>query len=260
VFFGIVITAMFFIGARWADHDAPDAEALALPPAVAPAGGAALPLLMAALSIAAVAWPAWLGASADAPRPSPGPVLPAALAPGWTADDSALTAWRPRYEGATLEQHRGYRGPQGQGVGVHLLYYRDQAPGRKLVSSVNILVHSEDPSWNLVQQAVRPAGEGAAPGAPASWLSATVLGDAASGKHTLKLRRAYWVGGRWTHSDFQAKLWEAWVQWRGEPDDAAAVILSAEDNSAGSADRTLDAFTSANFDPLERALTQARGR
>jgi len=147
-------------------------------------------------------------------------------------------------------------------VGVHLRYYRDQGPDRKLISSVNILVHSEDHDWNLVRQGLRAVT--APPGGPSAWLEAELLGAAAVGevnrKSTVKLRRVYWVGGRWTPSEVQAKLWGAWLQLRGEPDDAAALILSAEERPGQPADQALDAFTAANSDMLQGLLMQARGR
>lgn len=259
VFFGIVITAMFFVGARWAEPDEP-----------ATAGGPAQPttqadtarlLAVMVMCAAAVVWPTVVGGKAVLVRPAPAWTLPAALAPGWTADDGALVRWRPRFEGASLTLDRGYRGPQG-GVGVHLRYYRDQGPDRKLISSVNILVHSEDHDWNLVRQGLRAVT--APPGGPSAWLEAELLGAAAVGevnrKSTVKLRRVYWVGGRWTPSEVQAKLWGAWLQLRGEPDDAAALILSAEERPGQPADQALDAFTAANSDMLQGLLMQARGR
>lgn len=260
VFFGIVITALFFVGARWAQAEQAFDASRVRAPAGAP--GLGQTWVAALLCIAAVAWPLLMrDAGQGAARPAPVMALPDTLSPAWVADDSQLTAWRPRYEGASLALHKGYRGPQGA-VGVHLMYYRDQAPGRKLVSSVNILVHSEDEVWNQVSQARRAVAVPA--GGPSRWLAADLLGDlrgtALAGKQALKVRRVYWVGGRWTPSDFEAKLWEAWLQLRGQPDDAAALILSAEDNPAGSADRALDAFTDANSDALQRALMQARAR
>lgn len=257
VFFGIVITAMFFVGARWADAEPAGPTSGGASRAAAP--WAARQWVVVGLCMAAMAWPALKPGYTAATRPVPVAVLPATLAGGWAPDDAALTAWRPRFEGASLQEHRGFRQAQGGTVGVHLLYYRNQAPGRKLVSSVNILVYSEDPVWNLVHQELRTA-TGQAPGLPATWRSAEVLGSEPTlgQRQALKIRRIYWVGGHWTHSDAQAKLWEVWMQLRGEPDDGAALILSAVDDSSGSADRALDAFLNANFELLARALAHAR--
>ncbi|MDT7837669.1 exosortase A [Aquabacterium sp. OR-4] len=260
VFFGIVITALFFIGARWAQAEQPFDASRVGPPASVPGQGQTW--LAALLCIAAVAWPLLLAkAGPGAASPAPALALPDTLGPGWSADDSRLTTWRPRYEGASPELHRGYRGPQGA-VGVHLMYYRDQAPGRKLVSSVNILVHSEDEAWNQVSQTRRTVSVPA--GGPDRWLAADLLGEprgsAMGSKQALKLRRVYWVGGRWTPSDFEAKLWEAWLQLSGQPDDGAALILSADDLPGAPADAVLDAFTNANSDALRRLLIQAGTR
>src|SRR5690606_13647729 len=71
---------------------------------------------------------------------------PAAQAP-WQAAATQPSEWVPAFQFPVATAHTGYTGPQGEAVGLHLSYYRQQDYERKLVSSQNVLVTSKDERW-----------------------------------------------------------------------------------------------------------------
>ena len=259
VFFGVVIMALFFIGARWAEDGstaraAPDAWARA--PGVSAQGLAWQAILVAAAALAVTQLPLLLQRDRATNERVPVVTLPDALSSNWRADAQELTAWRPVFVGASSETNRTYVAAEGR-VAVHLAYYRNQDDNKKLVSSVNMLIPMRSP-WNQLTTGQRPA---VLPTGAVEWQTAQLLATesaAATGRQRLTVWRLYWVGGHITGSDVEAKLWQAWLQAKGEPDDAAAILLTAEASPEQAADRLLARFVGANFDRLQRILAEAR--
>ena len=262
VFFGVVILALFFIGARWADPDDLEVQAAAANrrAAAGPAAPVAnwRPTALAGISLAALVWPSWLlqheGTSAmQVPAHL---ALPEALG-RWQATSLPATAWAPHFPTASLRQARTYAGPAGT-VTVHVDYYRGQRGDMKLVSSANGFV--ADPVWHVVSDGdavVQVDGQAL------RWrraLLTTVDGDNLSNasRPWLTVWRLYWLGGPVTQSDVGAKLLQAWGALRGEPDDGAAIHLVSTLPDQGAAERQLAAFASENLTAIERTLAQAR--
>ena len=260
VFFGVVITALFFIGARWAEPDEELALAGEGDAAASAMGRPAWQALALGLALAAVLWTQLLGSPVPPPA-STRVEMPERLSGGWTQDDAALTDWRPVYAGATAQLHHAYRDAQGA-IGVHLVYYRSQGADAKLISSTNVLALSDDPAWRVLQQQTRPLPDGSA------WQSALLTGqrDAAGvARQRLLVRRLYWVADRTTPSEVRAKLWQAWQQLRGQADDGAAVMLSLPvdgDSNAAllQAEQRLDAFAAQQLPGLLQVLASWRSR
>ena len=259
VFFGIVIMALFFIGARWAEDDrvpaaAPDEWARA--PVGSEQRRVGQVVMVAVLALAVAQLPQLLqrGTSAASGAP-PALQLPDALGYGWRTDSRELSTWRPIFVGPAAELQRTYAGNAGR-VAVHLAYYNNQSDNRKLVSSVNQLVPMRSP-WNTVATGQRTT---ALQGKPVVWRTATLLGTETAGvaRQRLTVWRLYWIGGYLTSSDVLAKLYQARQQLTGEPDDGAAILLYAAAADDGEADRLLSGFVAANFDVLQRLLVQAR--
>jgi exosortase A len=259
LFFGIVISVMFVIGARWAEPDAPAAQherRRSGQPEAAPAAllaSAALCALVAVLPLTVLPLVAQAEASASPPRIE----LPAALAGGWVLSAAAPAApWKPRLEGPTVLASGSYeRG--GQRVGVHLAYYRAQGAGSKLVSSQNMLVTSEDKHWNKV--AGSTVDVAAAPGTlrfRAAELLGTASGSGAS-RAQLAVWQTYWIEGRWTASDAAAKAHNAVARLRGRGDDGAALFMFV-DTSADVAPEALAAFAGDTIGSFDDLLWQTR--
>lgn len=261
VFFGIVIMALFFIGARWAEDDAVKPAAQdewARAPGGSEQRRGWQVVVVAGLALLATQLPQLLQSQDAARAAAPAPVvgLPDTLASNWRADPQDLSSWRPIFVGAAAETQRTYAGPQGR-VAVHLAYYRDQSETRKLVSSVNMLVPMRSP-WNQVTTGKRTVPT---EGSAVEWKTARLLaaeGMTGSVRQRLTVWRLYWIGGHLTSNDVVAKLYQAWLNLRGEPDDAAAITLYADVANDADAERLLTGFVDANFNPLQRLLTQAR--
>ena len=263
VFFGVVILALFFIGARWADPDSLDADAAAANQSArarADAGvGAWQSGLVVLVAAAVLVWPMWLAqrqAASAAAQPPVRLTLPAVLG-AWQATELQAPQWTPNFPTATLRQSRLYVAPQGQ-VAVYVDSYRGQTDDVKLVSSTNGFIPAL--RWHVVSEGVTSVPMG---GVPVQWRRAVVTtsdgdGQPGTGRPQLTVWRLYWLGSAVTHNDVRAKLLQAWGALRGEPDDGAAIHLVSALPDAAAAQQQLAAFVSENFTMLERSLVQAR--
>lgn len=251
VFFGIVILAMFMIGARWADATATDHSSCAtLGQRQSVSAGRLLASVAAALlafgGVHAAAQ-AWLSRG-DAASPSLAVMSwPAQWAPGWQPDPSAGTApLRPVFPGASLQAEQVLLGGGGR-LWLSVSHYADQDAGRQMVSSVNMLVSPTDEAWNLVSSQVLTFGAAAA--VTAVRTHRLVVGDKSSAggqQQRLRVWQFYWVDGQPVQGDMQAKLMQAWRQLRGLGSAATAVVIYTEDDGSNAADRLLGAFLEAN--------------
>lgn len=263
VFFGFVILGLFFAGARWAEADddlvaggTADARA-----AAGTAGSRGAMTAVAAAALVVMSWPVWLQAAreSDVVRPPVRLMLPEALG-GWQAGPLAADAWRPYFVGAASEQARVYRQAQGQ-VAVHVAYYRGQNDEAKLVSSINSLIAPSQNHWHVVAQG---RADSVLPGGKLTWRTAMIMPtdmDLQSGssiRPRLTVWRTYWLGERTTHSDVEAKLWQAWLAVRGEPDDGAVVHLVSSLPDESAAQQQLASFANENFNMLQQTLAQTR--
>lgn len=266
LFFGIVITALFFIGARWSEADAPVADRVQAVGGQRGRPSAGRLLVVAVASAAAVVWPAWLQTPDSVPTAPPRLALPEPAAPVWRSVDTPLTDWRPAIVGARAERSGTYAGPAGR-VGLHLAYFRQQQEGSKAVSSLNALVDPNDTAWRA-----EPLGAADTAGAPstvaaAGWRAGevTAMGTGVlAARSQLLVWRTYWVGGQFVGNDVQAKLLQAWMRLRGEPDDAALVMVftdmpaDADAAALAQASQRLAGFAAAHQDTLLRVLDDAR--
>jgi exosortase A len=273
VFFGVVILIMFMIGARWSEPDAPAAQGPRVTVAGDGSGG----------------WKAWMvpGLAAAAVMALPHAGLQVARQQvtdaqvqltwslpgqgGWTlvqgqphdparSPTAAQQAWQPRFEGASQRVDAAYQ-RQGQTVGVHVAYYRNQGPGRKLVSSQNVIVPSQDPVWSQIGvSAHRVVDDPAQP----VWRAVRLLRGGAAALGANRLERtvwlAYWVDDRFTANDIVAKALGAAGLLKGGGDDGAAVILYTDAAPAAGGNDVLADFARANLGAIRQALrdTQAR--
>jgi EpsI family protein len=146
-------------------------------------------------------------------------------------------------------------------VGVHISYYSQQDASRKLVSSSNALVTSDNRTWLRLSSANRMVQLA---DAKALTISASELRPrAAAGvgqESNLVVWRFYWVDGQLTSSDVVAKLYGAWGRFMGRPDDAAAIFLYAQRGARGEVESVLERFTRDNLAPLQTALVESRDR
>lgn len=268
LFFGLVILAMLFVGARWADAPEPTATPLAAAEAarLAASGRGWSTALAAVAALVIVASPHVLE-SLLALGANTSPVVlkvPAAQAP-WQNATTPPSDWVPAFQLPAATGHSGYSGPQGQAVGMHLSYYRQQDYERKLVSSLNMLVTSQDDRWAQVSggsASTELAGQPLTVAAATLRRKSSVLdGNAVR----LRAWRFYWVNGRFTASDVQAKLQGALSRLMGRGDDGAIVVIYTaldanlpEGEARAAADNALQDFVRIHGASLEASLKQTR--
>ena len=260
VFFGIVILGLFFIGARWADPETPS-QASTQSGTIALQGAPAWqPVVVAAAATAMMLWPTWVDGNSQAAMSAGRPqlVLPATLA-DWRGEAMPDGGWSPHVPTATVQQARRYR-KADETVGVHVAYYRGQVGDVKLVSSANHLLDPRDNSWVLISNGPVQSAAGTS---PAAWRQAEMLAAEQAipspvGRQRLTVWRLYWVGGQLAQGDIHAKLLQAWLALRGQPDDGASIHLVSYLPDAAQARAQLSAFVRENFGMLASALVQTR--
>jgi len=252
VFFGLVMLLLFWIGSFWQEDAAP--APAPLPAATATAPAAPPRLLFAAAVAAIVTAGAWLPIEARIDRseqPSK-PALPAiGAANGWSVSAVALTDWKPRYRGYAAELQQTLT-KDGHEVGLYVAYYRHQSKGSELITSGNQLVTPEEWKWKQM-------GKGSDSiewsGRPERVERADLSGQTIG----LQAYRLYWVAGRVTSSQYEAKALQAWSKLSGQGDDAALVVIYAPRRTRDD-DPTpiLRGFIREMSPSIERALVAAR--
>lgn len=269
LFFGVVILAMLFVGARWADAPEPNTSPLVsadLERLVSVRSD--WPTALAALvALAIVASPHALERVLSlSTNTSPVALIPPQAQAPWQQASAPPSDWVPAFQFPAATAHTGYSGPQGQSVGLHLTYYRQQDYERKLVSSLNMLVTSQDDRWAQVSggSAVTELA-----GRPLPVVAAT-LRDQSGGLTANSLRlqawRFYWVNNRFTASDTVAKLQGALSRITGQGDDGAIVVVytpldpgTTEAQARAAATSVLNTFVQSQGGAIEAALHSTRG-
>lgn len=259
LFFGLIMVIMFMIGARWAEPDGVEESATSsLPPGLSGSMSKAMvPVALAAMTLVLLPhWALWSLTRAEAtgePR-----LRPVNAAAGWQASERGLVDWAPAFLNPSASARQTFS-KDGQEVALHLDYYRHQDYQRKLVSSENMIVRSNDTRWSKVSSDVltlnladgtslklnRAELRGAAIGAPGE-------------ERRLVTWQLYWVNGRWTHSAVMAKAYGALYRVLGRGDDGASVVLFTERDSSGRAQDALEAFVRENLPLIEANLRLTR--
>ena len=257
VFFGVVILLMFFIGAKWSEPDQP------LTSVNAAAGSTSttsrISFMAAALSMVVVtALPYAVRWSIDRHIETAVPhmVAPDALGKWQNAGPSSL-GFKPSFQNPNLEINRAY-GSAGALVGLYLGYYQDQSYERKLVSSVNVLIPSKDPVWNVVADGARTALFGSQPQTvrTAELRRASLSGS--DQQNRLNVWQIYWIDGTLTTNDYLAKVYSAVYRLVGRGDHSAVIIVYAVKDQPGMAEASLQSFLSENYAAIDSMLRQAR--
>ena len=231
VFFGMVIMALYWIGARWADPEPawqapPVAAAGPLPTSLSFLASAALGSLV--IVSAAMAQQGLESGTDAAPVQL---VLPDELGQGaWRRQAIApALEWQPVIKNPVAQERAGYLGPDGASLGLIVGYFKGQSGTSKVVSGLNRLVKVEDPHWNLLESGktvVQQASQ------PFEVLDHRITeADLSGTQPRLKVRawRFYWIDGHWLADDVQGKLRGVWGRLNGRADDAAYVLIYAED-------------------------------
>lgn len=248
VFFGIVIMAMFWIGARWREDEPPAAAPAPLSPTGAATPSYSLGAAGATVLVAAV-WPL---AQWQVEHHLAAPVnqlAPLGQIQGWQTVAGGNEDWQPKFENPVASRQQTFESA-GRVVGVFLGYYRNQDQRHKLVSSANVLVSNDDPVWTRTAGGTR---------------------DLEFNQQVVRIREAelraldggrlvvwqwYWVNGHWTSSDTMAKAYTALSRLTGKGDDSAVIILYAAQSQAREGEAVLETFARVAVPVIESALRQ----
>jgi exosortase A len=246
LFFGVVMLLMLWVGSLWREsaptaRDATIRRAASLPP-VAPFWWVA-----AACALLAGVWPA-----AQATLMAPATTAPAVLEP-LRGLASAADGYTPRFENPAAQLHqRAERA--GESLGLYVAYYRDQGNERKLVSSDNTLVRSDDRAWQSLGFGSRRVSlDGRS-------LTVRTARVRSVGGMQIVAWQWYWVDGVLTSSDALAKAFIAWSRLRGRGDDAAAVVFYAREHPGGDVNAALEAFVRDAWPDVRATLERTRNR
>lgn len=268
VFFGVVILLMLLLGARWAD--APPVRPVVQVPNTTSLSADRPVATSRALMFAALAVLCILGAphvlakllDLQANHATVQLMAPEVLPP-WQAVEQPPSDFTPAFKNPSAMASWGYLGPQSAAVGLNVSYYRQQGYDRKLVSSENVLVASNDSHW------ARLSTSSARMVLPDQTLTVSQVllrkqtADLAGAAPRLLAWRFYWVNGRFTSSDIQAKIQGALSRVMGHGDDGAIVVIYTplatdvlEADALTAAQDRLQAFAHAQGASLEASLAR----
>ena len=258
LFFGIVIMLMFIIGARWAEPEKAIDVSSAGQPAKRTFTAARL-WASSACFAALVALPhitLW-GIDRAEGDGTLAFVPPTVLAADWQAV-TPVASFKPAFQNPSAEINSSYA-RRGNTVGLYVGYYHHQDYDRKLVSSSNVLVVSNDSRWVQVASNSRPVTVG---NKAVSVRTAELRGAALSSQGNpgrLVVWQIYWINGTLTASDHLAKAYSAFYRLMGRGDDSAVIVVYApKDEQAGDEPAVLASFLSINYASINELLLKAR--
>ena len=260
VFFGIVMMLMFVIGGRWAEPEkmvsvGASRRTPPLPMVTAARVWAITACFAVVLALPQIAL--WAMDQGESTRPV-SLVAPAALASEWqSAASSVAGGFKPAFQNPSGEISSTYAS-QGRTVGLYLGYYRNQNYDRKLVSSNNSLVPSNDLQWAQVEATDREVAiDGKTMVVRTTELRA-IASAAQATNSRLTVWQIYWVNGTLTSSDYLAKAFSAFYRLTGRGDDSAVIIVYTPKDAPGGAATVLASFLTANYPAIDRLLLKTR--
>jgi EpsI family protein len=262
VFFGVVMLMMFMIGARWREDDlAEPTDASPQTPAPMPtsSGRAGFWGMVAAALLVASLPHFWLDQLNR--RQNTAAVLldlPASFGSGWNRGASDFVVMEPEFKNPAAQVSASYASKPDL-LGVHVSYYRAQDAQRKLVSSQNMVVASEDKRWARVDVGSETVSLVDGSSLVVRSMELRRLENlGASTEQNLLVWQLYWVDGAWTASDFKAKLYGARQRLLGRGDDGAIVLLYAARGDQGQGRATLEKFLGREIPALTQWLGHVR--
>lgn len=252
VFFGIVIMLMFMIGARWSE---PPETPVDIDPGTT--AKQSKPMWPTAVLIALIASLGPLGFHAinQKDQASPPTLSTLNITGGW-AEAPAFTDWQPAYSNPSAAQGLSYQRGNEQ-IGLYIGYYRNQDYERKLITSTNLLVNYKDDRWSSIAQNTASLE---LQGQIVKLRQAELLGKTSPEETRLTVWYWYWINGKLTASDIEAKLLTAYARLQGKGDDSAVIMLFAPHASGGNAESQLLAFAQSNAGNIAALLQQTRNQ
>jgi len=243
VFFGIVMTLLFWIGSFWLEETPPPRPSESHPPPIHGHASTGRFIKVSTCALIGLSiWPGWarLARGQETLASSVDIGLPESIG-SWRASGGPLTSWRPRFVGMDAEQALTYESELGS-VGLYLAYYRSQQQGAEMVSSVNGLIDEKTPWWALESGTRQvPLGDDNLE------VRETRLRSTSSG---LLVWQWYWIDGSRTTGALTAKLLEARAKLVRRSSAGASIVVYQFLERTGSEDISIAQLT--HF--LEEAL------
>jgi EpsI family protein len=253
VFFGIVMTLLFWIGAFWRE-DQPDHQRQENRIAVDTTRGTitqqrfvmagVITILVAAL------WPAYAAYLDSRPIKTDGLTIKLPESnQGWHLQATPLTDWQPHYVGTHAQTMHTYR-KDNQIISVYLGYYRTQRQDAELINSQNYMIQQKHPIWSKV-------GEGQH--------TISLRGKNETIQQTLlrapNNRLLIWswnnLGGTYTTNPYLAKLLLAKAKLFWQRDDGAVIIISTPyEGTLESAASSLQSFANDMMPAIDANLNE----
>lgn len=250
VFFGIVIMVMFMIGARWSEEP-PERKSILETTGynIAPSGAKAWSAALAIAILAAIG-PLTFMAINKADQASVPVFTNIETLESWQRS-STFTTWQPAYVNPSAELQQAFV-KDGKPVGLYIGYYRNQNYDRKLITSTNTLAVSNDKTWSVVS---KKQGEIQTDNLPTKIRISELLGKDDPAETRLTVWHWYWINGKLTNSDIEAKLYTALSRLAGKGDDSAVIMMYAP---VASASESLPAFANQAASQINQLLTATR--
>lgn len=251
VFFGVVISIMFAIGMRWAEPSKFEQPVELLAPRQLQT--IQNTWLVTALIIAIVS--ASPIAEIYLKKTNTGTVVNLSLPSStgsWQAGTPVID-WKPHFNNSSAELHTAYR-QDGRWAGLYLAYYRNQDYESKLVTSANALVTSLDNDWQIISSGLSMV---TLSGVDQRIRTAELLRKQSSLDDRYIVWQWYWINGRLTTSDIEAKWLTALSMLTGRGDDSAVVIVYSPKVNA---EATLTTFLNELGSEINRSLMETSQR
>jgi len=250
LFFGLVIMTMFMLGARWSEEPAEPPNAQQPLSAEAPLPIRNIWLTTLLITFLAIVGPLAYFAISKSDQAAP-PSLQQLILPVEWQETRQFASWKPAYANPSAELQIAVA-RQGKPVGLYIGYYRNQDYQRKLVTSTNMLAVSNDSVWSVISRQLATSNLNAL---PPRIKTAELLGKDTHPESRLLVWQWYWINGKLTSSDVEAKFHTALSRLSGRGDDSAVIMLYAPLESAGD---TLPDFAAQAIAPINQLLDATR--
>jgi len=248
IFFGIVMFIMFWVGSYWREDT--DAASAALAPATAADASSPAAIRNMALAVFAVC-ALWPGAARISDRLSynPKPVHLAQVPVSWRPA-AAFSSWVPSYMAPDAAYNGVWEDNPAQPVALTILYYRNQARDKALISSVNRLAGEKD-AYHELGGAVRTE--------QVAGRTLTVRETRMQGPGgTFLLWHWLSIDGHAVTNPYVGKLRQAGARLMLRGDDGAAIMVSSPySEHQEPARQALHAFLETHLKAIDAALAAA---
>lgn len=249
IFFGIVIAIIFAIGMRWAEppRENQPCKLISTDYSRNLKNPWLITVLLALITATGPLYENYLRQSNGTAVIKLAPPFPMG---SWQVTNTPID-WQPRFANPSAEVHSGYSNQEGW-IGLYIAYYQNQSYENKLVTSTNVLATSNDALWQIVTSSSTRATMGST-----DFLvrQAELLQKQNATDERYIIWQWYWINGRLTSSDIEAKWLTAWAMLTGHGDDGAVVILYAPKATAA---RSLPVFINEQGVEILRGLAKAR--